>query len=78
MYTLVITDLTHLGGLVGTEYTTYTEQHYKTVKAAKEGAEKHYNGSRGPIRWSQFENKWWHSQDLGYVMYKIKPLKIEE
>lgn len=77
MWTLTIEDLTHLGGPMGTEYTTSTDRHFASSESAKAAAVKHYNGSDGPLKWRK-HRKGWTSGDLGYVMYTIQPMKIEK
>jgi hypothetical protein len=74
VYELIYEDLTHLGGPMGTEYTT--EQSLglfygdNAIQKAKAAAQKNYHGDE-KIIWSGFK-----TQDLGYVMYHIKLRKI--
>jgi len=84
VWQLTITDLTHLGGPMGTEYTTDSNGGVSaTSEAAKRNAEKHYNGSRGPIHWQWIEknhgkgNYRWFSGDLGYVAYSIERVPVD-
>ena len=71
-------DLTRLGTGMGKEYiTTVFTKYFSTIIKARTYAENHYNGSRGPIKWSILGNR--HSSgDLGYIMYEIAPIKIDE
>jgi hypothetical protein len=78
MFQLVSEDLTHLGGSMGTEYTTenYTK-HFSTDDKAKKHAEKEYGSE---IKWERKKEKKvsWCSGDLGYVMYHIKEITLDE
>lgn len=76
MFKIKIEDLTHLGGPMGTEYTTSNYEFAETIDSAKRFCEKHYNGSRGPIKWRK-SNRGWTSGDLGYIMYSIFPYKAK-
>jgi len=68
IYELIYEDLTHLGGPMGTEYTT---NHFKGIftseEKAKKAAEEDYGKS---ISWRKDEEEL-HSPDLIYVMYHI-------
>ena len=91
LWQLIYEDLTHLGGPMGTEYTTESDWGFFTsVKAAKEKAEKYYSSRKGAIyhpekiEWKQ--DSYYHngkscretrSQDLGYVMFHIRKVKVE-
>lgn len=48
-----------------------------SLKTAKALANKDYNQTRGPIEWTK-DGSQWHTQDLGYVMYWIRPVKIHK
>jgi hypothetical protein len=60
---------------MGTEYTTSYFEVFHTLEGAKHYAAKHYNNTRGPIVWTK-KGYGYCSQDLGYVMYTITPIKI--
>ena len=75
MYKLRNEDLTHLGGPMGAEYTTTRyNKYFTTVDKAKNFAEKEYGK---PINWTKY-NRSISSGDLGYVMYDITLVEIEE
>ncbi len=79
IYILSSENLTQLGGPMGTERTSINWTKYcKTVEQAKKIAEKDYNKSRGPIEWIKEGKDGWRTQDLGYVMYHIKKIKVEK
>jgi len=69
VYEAVAEDLSHLGGPMGTEYTTRKSlglfEHWKDAKAA---CEKHY---KGPLEFKR--NR---TEDLGWVMYHIGTKKV--
>lgn len=68
MYKAISENLTHLGGLMGTEYTTYNwTASCSSLKDAKERCEKDYGK---PIGWIKTD-KGLRSPDLLYVMYYI-------
>jgi hypothetical protein len=89
MYALVNEDLSHLGGPMGTEYTTMgAPRYFHTLVEAKAAAQKHYHD------WMECSTKvltWVHEHnydekptegrlrtaDLGWVMYHIEPVKAE-
>jgi len=78
IYRLVSENLTGLGGPMGTERTwTNWTKYCKTIEQAQKIAEKDYNKSRGPIKWIK-EKDGYRTEDLGYVMYHIKKIKIEK
>lgn len=78
VYSLTSENLTNLGGPMGSEY-TYDNwvKYFSSIETAKRYAEKNYNGSRGEIKWKK-RGKKLETQDLGYVMYHIVPVKLEE
>jgi len=66
--TLVSENLTHLGGRMGTEYTTTNySKPFKSIQKAKEFAEKEYGNE---LKWV-VTDKGLRTEDLGYVMYYI-------
>ena len=83
VYELESENLTGLGGPMGTERTTINwSKLYYDVASAKEAAEKDYKkrcqcGELPPdeIVWT-YENRYWHSQDLRFVMYNIRRKKV--
>lgn len=77
LYELVSEDISQVGGPMGMVSTsTNFRKLFGNLRAAKTFAEKDYNQSRGPIEWTLDRYKQWHSQDLGYVMYWIRPVKV--
>ena len=74
-WTLEAEDLSHLGGPMGTEYTTTMfVRNFGTLEEAKTYAIRHY---KGPIKWLR-ERSAWTSGDLLWVEYTITPLRFEE
>jgi len=76
-------DVSHLGGMMGTEYTTEMfTKYFTSAEHAKEYAHKQYSkvGGRGKhnvITWKKSGDKI-SSGDLGCsFMYTIKPVKVE-
>jgi hypothetical protein len=66
--TLVSENLSHLGGPMGTEYTTTNySKPFKSIEKAKKFAEKEYGNE---LKWLATD-KGLRSEDLGYVMYYI-------
>ena len=77
IFELTSTDLGHLGGPMGSEYTTSAhEGSFSTLEKAKKCAEKIYNGSRGKIKWKT-EGNFTSSGDLGYIAFEIKRTKVK-
>ena len=75
MVKLTSENLTNIGRPMGTEYTTTNwDKYFKTVKKAKAYAEKDY---REKIKWEK-DGSGITSGDLSYVMYDIKPVKMED
>ena len=71
MYQLISRDLTHLGGPMGSEYTTDTTMgHYNELENAKKAAEEKYGHK---IKWEKTK-KGLRSPDLGYVRYYINKI----
>ena len=80
MYVLIAEDLTHLGGPMGSEYTTKSiVGHYSTIKLAKAKALKIYQGNRRQetISWEK-RGTGFCSGDLAFVMYHIEKVKIDK
>lgn len=75
-YRLVSENLTHLGGPMGTEYTTTNwTKYFSSFDKAKTYARKDYKGDKD---WNWLKEKIGvRSPDLGYVMYHISPVKVE-
>ena len=76
IYMLTSEDLSHLGGPMGSEYTTtnYVKP-FEDLEAAQEYAEKEYK--RGKITWTKDKKKAkWCSGDLAFVMYNIEEVKV--
>lgn len=81
MWVLINEDLTHLGGPMGTEYTTTRwRKCYNDIDAAKAAAQEDYEPNHfGPLRWIKDGDQGAiRTNDLGYVMYYIKPVKTED
>jgi len=75
-YTAIATDLTHLGGSMGTEYTTIIWiKNFKSLKSAKLHCEAHY---KSKLTWTTVNNKCITTGDLGWIMYDIKLLEFEK
>lgn len=73
MYVLKSENLSHLGGPMGSEYTTTNwRKFYKKSKNAKLFAEKDFGKK---IKWIK-KKEGWRSPDLLYVMYHINKVKI--
>jgi hypothetical protein len=80
-YSLTAIDMTHLGGSMGTDFTTNLwTNHYSTVKQAKTVALKDYRKRRGfsnvNIEWTSHDSEEWYSGDLSFIAYEIKPVKV--
>lgn len=76
MYKLVSENLSNLGGPMGTEYTFDNwEKYFTDVYDAAQYAEKDYGDK---IDWIKESNGYIRSPDLGYVMYRIKKIKVEK
>lgn len=78
MYALTSENLTGLGSPMGTERTWNNwVKYFKTEKKAKEYAEKDYRFRFGTGEPEKVIWKNGSTQDLGFVMYHIKKIKIE-
>lgn len=81
MYQLISEDLTHLGGPMGSEYTTTNyRKFFNKLSIAKAFAEIEYqkvSKKRKRIKWSKTHGEWC-SGDLLHVMYTIKKIKVED
>ena len=84
MVYLISEDLSHLGGPMGTEYTTESEpSFFSSVEEAQSFAEAEYGEK---IDWSQKKSPTSNlipldltcSGDLGYIMYHIREVKIKK
>ena len=73
IYVLQLEDLSHLGGPMGTEYTTSKYEYFHDIEKAKQFAEKHYGKK---IIWKK-DGRSITSGDLLWTMYKISKLKIK-
>lgn len=82
-FTVISEDLTHLGGPMGTEYTTTNwERNVSKLDKAKKIAQDDYDSqireiNKQPLKWLK-EGKGYRTEDLGFVMYHIKPIQIED
>lgn len=77
MFMLIATDLTGLGGPMGTETTkTIFREFFTTMPKAKRRAEEHYKKNKGTevIQWKG-NDKAATSGDLRWVMYSVKEVK---
>jgi len=86
VYELIYEDLTHLGGPMGTEYTTeHSMGLYHDIDEAKRVAESDYEHE---IEWLRYDYEdendteedmgyTFRSPDLGYVMYYIRNRAIQ-
>ena len=75
VFELTSENLTNLGGPMGSEYTYDNwRKHFNTIEKAKAYAEKDYGKT---LKWIE-ENgdNICRTEDLNYVMYHIKQLKI--
>lgn len=80
VYTAIFEDLTHLGGPMGTEYTTeHTLGVFATIEGAKKACEKHYqqHTTRGArLRGWRKDKKSIRTDDLGWAMYHVRPTEV--
>lgn len=85
IYRLEYEDLTHLGGPMGTEYTTSDHMgNYSSLSGAKAAAQHNYQLKMGNVvqptlKWHKHSRKgmlYWHTDDLGFVMYNIYQEKV--
>jgi hypothetical protein len=86
IYMLESEDLTHLGGPMGSEYTTTNfRKYFSSVKKAKEYAEQDYKRNvnvterHSEIEWKKWNSKtgYTNSGDLSFVMYTIARIEVE-
>jgi len=83
VWRLESTNLTHLGGPMGTEYTTTNwNKFFRSIENAKKFAEHDFNMDRGThklkkITWEQIDD-YLTSGDLAFVSYDIYPVKLED
>ena len=80
IFKLVSTDMTHLGGPMGSEYTTTNfVKYFSSVDNAKKHAEKDFGDQRTePIEWKKKNKSGFTSGDLRYVMYDIESVVLED
>ena len=82
IFALESTDLTHLGGCMGSEYTTTNYvKYFKSIKKAKKFAEKEYDKySDDKIKWhiDDEDQDITTSGDLSFVEYQISEIKTED
>jgi cytochrome oxidase Cu insertion factor (SCO1/SenC/PrrC family) len=78
LYQLIYEDLTHLGGPMGSEYTTKSNFGFFTsVRKAQSKAENyHSQHSAEKIAWRK-DGDFWRSQDLGYAMFYVIEVRVE-
>jgi len=75
VFNLTATDMSHLGGPMGTEYTnTMFVKTFKSVENAQKYAQKDYKESI--IDWKKDGRNAWTSGDLGWVEYTINKVKV--
>jgi len=82
IYRLVYEDLTHLGGPMGTEYTTYSHMGtYSAPKTARAEAAKNYARKSGKVvkalKWYKESPTHFRTDDLLFVMYHIYEDTVE-
>jgi hypothetical protein len=83
VYNLTCEDASHLGGPMGTEYTTHVfTKPFTTLQKAKDYAKKYHKGSKLEFIWPEYA-KWeqdssvrWHV-DAGAYIFEIKKEKVE-
>lgn len=79
MYRLTSSDISNVGGPMGhpnTRAFTLFHKYFYSLSNAKEYAEKDYHGPH-KFKWRK-DNGRWLSPDLGYVMYHIEKVKVED
>lgn len=81
VFDLIAEDLTHLGGPMGTEYTTESPIGlFGDAEEAKKVAQRHYESSRRrpepPLKWLDAGNGF-RTEDLGFVMYRIRVREVK-
>lgn len=82
VYETIAEDLTHLGGPMGSEYTTRNSLGlFNSLNKAKNRANYHYNNETGHIRteilkWREYYD---HSatQDLGFIQYHVYEREVK-
>jgi hypothetical protein len=89
IYELVATDLSHLGGRMGTEYTVpIFHKFYSSAVKAMNAADDDYRQRQQQKRKQSIEWKrvgpsthspegGWYSGDLGFIDYRIIPVQVE-
>lgn len=85
IYRLIATDLTHLGGPTGSEYTTRIfTKYFQDIDIAKAYAQEHYKPKSKWFDWKQTSSDKPDKEftisfgDLGFVMYDISPIELED
>lgn len=82
IYTLISEDLSHLGGMMGSDYTTKSIMgNFSGIEKAKKAAEKDYGKS---IKWAKKNSPTVNgipidetcSGDLNYIMYHIRKMIV--
>jgi len=79
VFNLTATDMSHLGGPMGTEYTSimYVKT-FGTLEKAQKYAQKDYKYSDIglALKWKKDGRNAWTSGDLGWVEYTINKVKV--
>lgn len=75
VFNLTATDMSHLGGPMGTEYTSINfVKSFKNLENAQKYAQK--DCKRFVIKWKKDGRNSWTSGDLGWVEYTIDKVKL--
>ena len=85
IYELEATDMTHCGGPMGSEYTeSLWHKFFSSLQKAKDYAEKDYSkqaSRKRKITWIFVRDRFsreYTSRDLGFIMYDIRRVQIED
>jgi hypothetical protein len=80
VYELITTDMTNASAPMGSASTSSSSEFFMSPDSAMKSAEKHYNRNndeKEKLKWKKTPRKSeWSTGDLRWVMYEIKPLKI--
>jgi hypothetical protein len=77
VYNLTCEDASHLGGPMGTEYTTHVfTKPFTTLQKAKDYAKKYQKNWPEYAKWEQDSRTRWHV-DTGVYIFAIKKEKVE-
>ena len=77
VYNLTCEDASHLGGPMGTEYTTHVfTKPFTTLQKAKQHAHKYQKNWPEHAKWIQDSPIRWHV-DSGAYIFEVKKMKVE-